>query len=61
MGVLNTDLGFNLTTHDPINSTPYNVGVTTIGPPNPPPSTDYFLLLDGTNFLLLDGEDLLLL
>lgn len=33
----------------------------TVGEENPPPTGDFFLLLDGTNFKLLDNTNFLLL
>lgn len=45
---------------NPIIDSPY-IQQFDIGFSSPPPTEDFFLLLDGTNFLLLDGENLTLL
>lgn len=55
MGVLNNALGMNLTNHDPLIDSPLTDSQSN-GFVAPPPSGDFFLLLDGSNFNLLDSE-----
>lgn len=59
MGILNNNLGFNLTDENPIINSPFNESVE-LGYVNPPPGSEYMITETGLYMLTEDGLNLMI-
>ncbi len=61
MGILQNPLGINLTNHEPLIDSPYNVGSQSGVGSGPPPATFFMITETGLFMLTEDGLDLMIL